>query len=369
MRLKKSRVDLFVKKIRGKQVYCFGAGKELKRFLNEFCEYHIESKIKSIVDNCQEKCGLITIHDVTVPIIHTNQMLYEIKSGDVILITTAFFVEIAEQLAGYDQLDDVEVYVYSQLWEDQCDYERQRIPVPQKLYTKEEITIPKKIHYCWFGKQDIPVQSRIWMESWKKFCPDYEIIEWNESNYDIGKNLYIRQAYEKQKWAFVSDYVRLDVIEQFGGVYLDTDVELLRKIDDLLKNNAFCGFEQKKYVNFGLGYGAVKHHKLVKRLRDDYEERYFILPDGSLNEKTCTQYQTELLLEHGLEPNGRYQEVEDIVVYPELVLCGMSPHSFRIAKCLHDTYAIHHYAASWHGQEFHDKKQIRRKFYDGMELA
>lgn len=367
MRLIKATIDGFSERIAGRHIYCLGAGKELHRFFDEFQEYHLENKIKKVVDNCLEKCGAIEINGSVVSVIHTNQMLLEIKQDDVILITASFFIEIAEQLKQYEQLGNTEVYIYSQMWEEQCDREREKVAIPSRLYTKAETVIPKKIHYCWFGRHTIPEQSRIWMESWKKFCPDYEIIEWNESNYDVTKNLYIKQAYERQKWAFVSDYVRLDIIEQYGGVYLDTDVELLKNIDDFLKNDAFCGFEQKRYVAFGLGYGAVKHHELVKRLREDYENRRFILQDGSLNEKTCVKYQTELLLEYGLKPNGQYQILDGITVYPELVLCGMSPYSFRISGCLEHTYAIHHYAATWHGQKFHDKKKQKRKFFDEME--
>lgn len=367
MRLVKATVEEFLERTTGRHVYCFGSGKEFQRFFNEFSEYHLETRIKGVADNCQERCGLIRVNNVDVPVIHTSQMLLELRPDDSILITTASFIEIAEQLKQYDQLSNTEVYIYSQLWEEQCDWDREKISIPIKLHTKEEMAIPKKIHYCWFGGHEIPEQNKIWMESWKEFCSDYEIIEWNERNYDVTRNLYIRQAYEQRKWAFVSDYVRLDVVEQYGGVYLDTDVELLKNLDEFLKNEAFCGFEQKKYVNFGLGYGAVAHHEIVKRLKDDYEERQFILPDGTLNEKTCTQYQTELLAEYGLERNGAYQVLNKITVYPEMVLCGMSPISFRISQYLDRTYAIHHYAATWHGQAFHNEKEVKRRFYDEME--
>ncbi len=367
MRLVRATVEGFSERVTGRHVYCFGAGKELQRFFNEFKDYHLISRVKSVVDNCKERCGLIQVNSINVSVIHLSQMLLELEREDVILITTASFIEIAEQLNQYDQVSKTDVYIYSQLWEEQYDKEREKATIPSKLHTKEERAIPKKIHYCWFGQNEIPRQNKIWMESWKKFCPDYEIIEWNEKNYDVTKNLYIKQAYEQRKWAFVSDYVRLDVVEHYGGIYLDTDVELLKNIDEFLKNDAFCGFEQKRYVNFGLGYGAVAHHEIIRRLRDDYEGRCFLLPDGSLNEKTCTQYQTELLLEYGLQMNGRYQTLKGITVYPELVLCGMSPHSFRITKCLDRTYAIHHYAATWHGKEFHKEKRRKRKFFDEME--
>ena len=185
------------------------------------------------------------------------------------------------------------------------------------------------------------------MDSWKKYCPDYEIIEWNEDNFDVTQNDYVKQAYESEKWAFVSDFIRVDVVEKFGGVYLDTDVELVRNIDELLMNDAFCGFESTDFINFGLGYGAVQGHPIIKKLRDDYKDRRFIMEDGSLNLKTCPQYQTELLKEYRLQLNGEFQILDGITILPEVVLSGKSYASKRIISDLSNTYAIHHFAGSW----------------------
>ena len=120
--------------------------------------------------------------------------------------------------------------------------------------------IPKVIHYCWFGGNPIPEKDRRYIEGWKEKCPDYEIIEWNERNYDVSKNKYMAQAYEEKKWGFVSDYARLDLVYQYGGIYFDTDVELLKPLDNLLELEMFCGFESTKYVNFGIGFGAEKEN-------------------------------------------------------------------------------------------------------------
>ena len=108
--------------------------------------------------------------------------------------------------------------------------------------------IPKVIHYCWFGKNELPEDAKRCIASWKKFCPDYEIIEWNETNYDVRKNKYMSDAYDEKKWAFVSDYARIDIIYNYGGIYLDTDVELLRPLDELLKDKMFCGWESRDSI-------------------------------------------------------------------------------------------------------------------------
>ena len=130
--------------------------------------------------------------------------------------------------------------------------------------------IPKIIHYCWFGRNPKPELAVKCIKSWKKRCPDYEIIEWNEDNFDISScPLYVRQAYEAKKWAFVSDYVRLKVVYDEGGVYLDTDVELKKGLDALLAYDAYFGFEDGTHVNTGLGFGAVKGAPILKEMMQD----------------------------------------------------------------------------------------------------
>ena len=349
MIIRQSKVEDFSKLIKGKKnVYCFGAGETLIKFLIYYSGYFIENEIKKIVDNSPKKQGTkMQCIDKCISIISPEQMIKEISMDDVILITTFRFSEIVKQLKIYNQLENIECYFCYDLEMNQEDYEKEEAVMTKSNMSRGDIRIPKIIHYCWFGKNEIPKENRLWMESWKKYCPDYRIIEWNESNYDVSKNLYMKQAYESKKWAFVSDYVRLDVVEQYGGVYFDTDVELIKNIDELLKNEAFCGFEKRQYVNFGLGFGAIKSHKLIKQLKLDYEKRKFILENGKLNETTCPIYQTELLERIGLKRNGQFQVLEGITVYPIRVLCAMSPYSFQIMKNLDYSYSIHHFAGSW----------------------
>ena len=131
--------------------------------------------------------------------------------------------------------------------------------------------IPKKIHYCWFGRNPKPKLAEKCIASWKKYCPDYEIIEWNEDNFDIDMNAYVKSAYEQKKYAFLTDYARLLIIYENGGVYFDTDVELIKPIDDLLENKSFFGFEDREHVNTGLGFGAEKENQIIKRMQKEYD--------------------------------------------------------------------------------------------------
>lgn len=145
------------------------------------------------------------------------------------------------------------------------------------------MSIPKIIHYCWFGGGPISAESQKCMESWKKYCPDYKIMAWNEQNFDISTNRYAQQAYEAKKYAFVSDYVRLAVLYEYGGIYLDTDVELVRPLDELLELPGFMGFQTNNEVATGLGFGARKGNSVVQALLRDYDALDFLQPEASGN--------------------------------------------------------------------------------------
>ena len=208
-----------------------------------------------------------------------------------------------------------------------------------------EQKIPKIIHYCWIGGKPIPEHNRKIMESWKKFCPDYEIKEWNESNYDFTKNRYMREAFENKQWAFAPDYARLDIIYEHGGIYLDVDVELVKPLDDLLNLKGFAGFESEKFCNFGQGFGAKPKLPIIKKLRDCYENINFLNEDGSLNKIASPQYQTNYLLQKGLIQNNTKQEIDGLTIFPKEYFCPKSYlGEINVTK---NSYSIHHFDASW----------------------
>jgi len=209
-----------------------------------------------------------------------------------------------------------------------------------------EQKIPKKIHYCWIGGKPIPEHNKKIMESWKKFCPDYEIIEWNESNYDFTKNRYMREAFENKQWAFAPDYARLDIIYEYGGIYLDVDVELVKPLDDLLNLKGFAGFQSEKFCAFGLGFGAVPKLPIIKELRDCYENLRFVNEDGTLNKEASPKYQTECLVKKGLILNNINQKINDLTIYSTEYFCPKDLVSGEI-NLTENTYSIHHFDASW----------------------
>ena len=157
--------------------------------------------------------------------------------------------------------------------------------------------IPKKIHYCWFGRNPKPKLAEKCIASWKKFCPDYEIIEWNEDNFDVNMNGYTRMCIEQKKYAFLSDYVRLLVVAEHGGIYFDTDVEVLKSLDPLLANDAFFGFETSEYVASGLGFGSVAHGTAIEAMVEEYDS----LLDGTKGTVGCPILNTSALVKLGLK--------------------------------------------------------------------
>lgn len=212
--------------------------------------------------------------------------------------------------------------------------------------------IPRVIHYCWFGGKPKPQVVLDCIASWKKFLPDYEIKEWNEDNYDVNKCQFMVEAYKEKKWAFVSDYCRIDVVNQYGGVYLDTDVEVIKSFDPLLKEKFFCGFEgvepevMRKKVAFGLGFGSEANHPVLKEILDFYESLSFHDNKQSLSQIVCPVIQTEALCKFGLTPNGKTQKTEDWIAYSEEYFCPINycTHQTNITS---NTYSIHHYSATW----------------------
>lgn len=214
--------------------------------------------------------------------------------------------------------------------------------------------IPKKIHYCWFGGNPLPETVQRCINSWRKFCPDYEIIEWNESNYNVHKMPFISDAYTAKKYAFVSDYARLDIIYNEGGIYLDTDVELIRPLDALLSHSAFMGMELIGEVNTGLGFGAEKYHRFIGENRDVYLKETF----NTSNLVTCVELTTNLLVTKGLEKNNSIQIIDGVTIYPIEYFCPYNMET-RKTNLTENTYSIHHYDATWYGSGL--KAIVRKK--------
>ena len=235
--------------------------------------------------------------------------------------------------------------------------------------------IPKTIHYCWFGKSPKSKLILKCINSWKKYEPSYEIVEWNEENIDLESvPLYVKQAYDKKMWAFVSDYVRFYVLYHFGGIYFDTDVELIKPIDDLVANGQFMACERSAIIDTdgndvqyitvatGLGIALEPYSEICSKLLELYKIQRFVLDNGKQSSFTVVDYVTELLKEYGLKNTNEIQSVAGITIYPKEYFCPKSWEDGRYKKTK-NTHAIHHYAASWWSEEKvrHQKLSIRKQ--------
>ena len=208
--------------------------------------------------------------------------------------------------------------------------------------------IPKKIHYCWFGGKEKGKKEKGCIASWKKFCPDFEILEWNENNFDLSTvPEFVEAAYENKNFAFVSDYVRLVVLYRQGGIYMDTDVEVIRNLSGLMNSSAFFGFENNEYVNTGQMAAAEAGHPCIKAMMDVYDNASFFNEDGSKNMLGCPIVNTQVLEQFGLNKNGKEQLLPaNIHIYPSDYF---NPYNSvtDVLNITANTYSIHWYSMSW----------------------
>lgn len=221
--------------------------------------------------------------------------------------------------------------------------------------------IPKIIHYCWFGRGEKPKLVKKCIASWKKYCPDYEIIEWNEDNFDINSNLYVRQAYENGKFAFVSDYARLYAMYTYGGIYMDTDVEVVRSLDEFLVHKAFSGFESENDIQTGI-MGCEKGFTFFNTLLSYYDDKSFIDENGKMDTTTNVKTITNILSKNGFEINGKYQVANDFALYPKEYFCPLEDFTGIMTKTK-NTAVIHWFNKSWVDQKTRLRSKITRPFH------
>ena len=326
-----------------RKIVVYGAGmigRVLVPYLIE--EYGLFDNLLFFVDaDVRKQRETISIGDREYRIV-SQEVLKQFPDNAVLWITNSNYQPIVELLDGIEKLKQAEGYI---------------LPVLQVLATRnlgkrenirisEEPMIPKKIHYCWFSGKPIPDYLKRCMESWNRFCPDYEIIRWDESNYDITWNSYMQQAYEAEKWGFVPDIARLDILYRHGGIYLDTDVELVRNLDELLYQSAFAGVEKWGNVNLGGCCGVMPQHPMIKEILEYRINEKFILKDGGMNLTTCGFYETKPLINRGMKPNNTTQRVADMTIYSSDYF---HPYDYMSGETLltDNTFSIHHFNGGW----------------------
>lgn len=219
--------------------------------------------------------------------------------------------------------------------------------------------IPKLIHYCWFGGNPLPELAERCIASWREFCPDYEIRRWDESNFDLNENDYIREAYENKKWAFITDYVRLKVLYEIGGIYMDTDVQVCKSLDRFLSHAAFSGFENDHQIPTGI-MASEAGHPFFKEMLDYYTGRHFVREDGTFDQTTNVVTITEIGTRNGFIPNDTKQTVCGMTFYPHDVFCPKSHATGEINRTK-NTVCIHHFDGSWKTDEERKNIELNQK--------
>ncbi len=339
-----------------KQIVCFGAGMMGLYIEPLFIKEGLWEHIDCFLDNDENKYGGTIGRRVGKPIKPLKHFLMRDKKNILILITCVTYIPIVEQLDREKELDEIHCYIYPQLNRELV------MKAGRKIIPSEngEEKIPRIIHYCWFGKNRKNALIKRCIDSWKKICFDYQVVEWNETNYDITKIKYMRQAYEEGKWAYVSDYARMDILYTHGGIYLDTDVEILKKPDILLKQEAFIAQGEWPAVNSGAGIGCVKGHPTIKEMRDEPRGRCsFFNPDGTYNMVQNGIYESEILSRYGYSYDFHMQYAGGLLVLSPEYLATSSILGAK-TYLTKNTIALHHNEESWAGaKRKNERKQTR----------
>lgn len=339
--------------LKEKIVVAYGAGRYPKEFVKHHADFDLENAIYFFCDSDRAKEGIyFELNGKQIPIISLNA-IKQLNYSFVLLITTNYYDTVIHDLDRIKELDGISCYILPLV-----EKTREHVGRKESEYIKEQFgsqrKIPKIIHYCWFGGNEIPLQQRKFIEGWKKLCPDYEIVCWNEDNYDVSKNKYMYETYKSRKFGFVGDFARIDLLYEWGGVYLDTDVEMVKNIDEFLTLDAFTGFQNSTEINFGQGFGSVAGDTFLKKLKNKYDNLRFINNDGSLNLTPSPVYLTEWFREEGLVINDQYQKIGQWSIFPQEYFSGMLP-LLRILDVTDNTYLIHHYEGTWLEKPNRDK--------------
>lgn len=325
--------------INNNSIYLFGVGIQGKRWMYVLEDWNLNHAIAGFIDNDCNKWGIEIKGD------KKNYKVYslsEIKNKEniAIFVTSIHYKEICAQLEAESNNDSWRVIVADKIAEKQMqvsDYEAVIKESDQEL-------IPRIIHYAWFGGEMPDVYKRN-IDEWQKMCPDFEFKLWNEKNYDVTKNRYMLEAYEAKKWGFVPDYLRLDVIYNQGGIYLDTDIQIIKNLKELLYQKAFGCIDCTLTLNLGSGFGAVPKSEMIKTLMDDYEKARFIREDGTIDNTSCNSRHYMLIRKMGFLLGDNQQKVMDMNIYP-MIFQGACSHTKTIRKT-EKTFWIHYENMSW----------------------
>lgn len=352
MKLYNAAMESFIQYIAEKDIYIYGLGEYFQRFKEWEVYRCIHRSVAGVIDNGRKGENINILDKVYT--INSTDCLKSIDHGIVLICSTKQLDSMYQTLCEAQLPDDIECFVLPLIWAVSNGKEDEDIKRKLKTPDKKGLKIEKKIHCCWFSGEAKPEGYRRCIESWKRVCPEYEIVEWNSNNYDCEKNRFVKQAYEKRKWAFISDYARLDILYQYGGIYLDMDVELLKPMDPLLQFKGFFSFDMQNHIDLGSGFGSVKENPFLKDLMAMYQDKDFCDEDGNprIWEYVQPEYIRSVFQKKGIRMDGNMQMVNGMLILPRSY---QSPKDcFLLERFVEteDTISVHHYNSEWCGKEF-----------------
>ncbi|MDR1688874.1 MAG: hypothetical protein LBS21_09740 [Clostridiales bacterium] len=354
MILRNCDIKEFIRRINGKKLVCFGVGKGADSLSQLFPHYEVEKYFSYIVDNNSELWGSNRLVGRSLVSIFSPEMLISdaIRTDKltVLISSTKYADEIISHLNTIVELNNAECYISKFIIEAEI---RKPTHIPNEYRFNTNPVIPKLIHYFWFGSKPLPERHNQFISGWKELCPGYDIIEWNINNYDINKFQYTKDAALAGRWSKVATYARFDVVYNYGGICMDTDVEMVKPLDDLLYNTAYIGFGNENRINSGSGFGAVKNFEMFNEMRENYDNT-LINPDGTQNLLVNSYFETDFLVKKGLNPNGDFQIIENLTVFSSESFSPMPSFIFAesgVAYATKNTFSVHHYDTSLKGEE------------------
>lgn len=302
----------------------------------------IDSYVECYIDNDRTRWGTdMEIGGRTVKIFSPDRLKI-MESHTVVLMTMSRYYRAFEQIQSMECTEEMSCYMIPML----CIKNFCANTGNGALKMTDKPVIPKVLHYMWLGGKPMPEKLERCVESWKVFCPDYEIVRWDETNYDVHKNAFMAEAYDNEKYGFVPDFARLDILYQYGGIYMDTDVEVVRGLDGLLYQKAFCGVEKWQVINFGGCCGAIKGHAGLEPFLEGWSRRRILREDGTLDNLSSGLIDTKIALNAGYQINGENQNILGINIY---TYDYFHPYDY-MSGMMHktdNTYSIHHFNGGW----------------------
>lgn len=340
----------FLARTEGKKVIIFGASSLWHYYMQIFPDFETDvvSRTLFIVDNDVSKSGTISeIGESRVEIRSVTELSEQSDYVILIAVSLAYQLDICEQLLRMPLAENIECYSFPLMIYHQNKADNSCVEPYFASHTTPQI--PAQIHSFWFSGEEKPDIYKRCIESWHKYCPDYKIIEWNSDNYDITKNRYMKQAYESRKWAFASDYARLDVLFNHGGIYLDMDVELTASIDWLRNATIFFCRQEDGFVELGSGFGAVQGNGFINEMLEEYADISFLDHAGKMDMMPQPERLSQVFKKHNIQICHDSQQTDDMILLSnEYIVCDVHP---ELLGTLETQIGVHWHNAGWHSEK------------------